>query len=162
VRRYATDTAVPISRTRGDVLALLTEWGCSSIGWFDDFENGLAQLYFRWPRDGVTYSARFSISLPTDADLRQRARHATTRTFLPAKFKQLQAGRGRSEHRVLLLWLKAALNAVEAGIIDPALVFMPFLVGNNGKTVGEVLLPRLKDIHALPDAGHLMLGTSTC
>jgi hypothetical protein len=45
--------------------------------------------------------------------------------------------------RVLLLWLKAALNAVDSGLIDVETIFLPFLEDRNGKTIAEIALPRL-------------------
>lgn len=62
---------------------------------------------------------------------------------------------GRHEHRVLLLWLKAALNAVEAGLVDPASIFLSFLVGRDGRTVADVALPKLPSLIGGP-AGLLL------
>ena len=42
-----------------------------------------------------------------------------------------------------MLWLKAALNAVEAKLVDPAAIFLPFLVGTDGRTFADVALPKL-------------------
>lgn len=155
-RRYAEDTAVSVEKSRFEIKELLVQWGCSGIGWMDDFNTGLARLQFRWSRDEVVYVAQFDIRLPDDEALKKKARHATSLRFLPAKFETLRGARGRSEHRVMFLWIKAALNAVEAGIIDPATIFLPFLVGRDGRTFAEAALPRLPELLQLPSADRLL------
>jgi hypothetical protein len=50
------------------------------------------------------------------------------------------------EHRVLLLWIKAAFNAVEAGIVTAEQIFLPFLEGADGKTVSEIAIPRMAEL----------------
>ena len=146
MRRFAEDTSVPVARSRAQIDDLLRAWGCSGIAWIDDFDSGLVKLQFKWKREQQLYLAQFDLRLPDDGQLRKRARHDRTGAFLETKFRNLCDARGRQEHRVLLLWLKAALNAVEAGIIDPALIFLPFLVGRNGATFGAVALPRLPQL----------------
>lgn len=146
MRRFAEDTSISVGRSRGDIDDLLRAWGCKSLQWGDDFEHGRARLEFQWEREGVRYIARFDVKLPDEATLKKRARHATSGQFLPSKYEDLKARIGRQEHRVLLLWLKAAFNAVEAGIVDPAAIFLPFLVGNDGRTVADVALPRMREL----------------
>ena len=154
--RYAQQTTVSVAKSRGEIDALLRQWGCDGIRWTDHYSRGIVALEFLWHRDNVDYLARFSIQLPDDKALRAEARHATSSRFLPAKFAKLQAGRGRQEHRLLLLWLKAALNAVEAGIIEAETIFLPFLVGRDGQTVAEAALPRLQTL--LVDGSRALLG----
>jgi hypothetical protein len=146
VRRFAEDTSVSVGRSRGEIDDLLRSWGCTALQWGDHFEEGRARLEFTWKRDGCTYLARFEVKLPDDKTLRGRARHATNGDFLPSKYEKLKANAGRQEHRVLLLWLKAAFNAVEAGLVDPATIFLPFLVGADGRTVADVALPRMREL----------------
>jgi predicted component of type VI protein secretion system len=54
--------------------------------------------------------------------------------------------RRRQSYRVLLLWLKAALNAVEAGLVSAAAVFLPWLEDAQGQTVAEVALPHIAEL----------------
>lgn len=142
-RRYAEDTTVSIAKSRGEIDGLLRQWGCTQIAWVDDYEHGAARLQFLWKRGDDGFVARFEIKVPDDNELEKLAVHATTGAFLPARFDKLCAARGRHQHRVLALWIKAALNAVEAGIVEPAAIFLPWLVGRDGRTVAEVALPRL-------------------
>lgn len=146
MRKYAERTQVAISRTREEIARLLTQWGCSGLQWTDDFKLGRAMLQFTWEHEGASYLARFVIMVPSEEELRTQAKHATTGKFLPARFAQLQRDSGRREHRVLFNWIKAALNAVSEGIIEAERIFLPFLVGKDGRTVADVALPNMKKL----------------
>lgn len=148
-----------VAKSRSQIDALLCDWGCSQIQWSDDYKEGRAMLQFLWERDELSYLARFVLQLPDEETLREEAKHATQGYVLDAKLERLRKGRGRTEHRMLLLWIKAALNAVEAGIIEPETVFLPWLVGQDGKTVAEVALPRLERL--LSGNATTLLGAGT-
>lgn len=150
MRRFAEDTAVPISRSREEIMRLLRDWKASRIAWADDFQNGRAILQFVWTHDEADYGAEIAIQLETDEALMARSKHAQSGAHLPGRFRELQERRGRREHRMLLLWIKATLNAVDAGIISAEQVFFPFLKGTDGKTVSEVLLPKMRDLLSMP------------
>lgn len=143
MRRFAEDTTVSVTKSRGEIDDLLRAWHCDGIRWTDNFRDGVVTLEFTWSRDGVDYLARFTLQLPTEEEMRTRAIDLRTRRVSDVKLRKVREAAGRHEHRVLLLWLKAALNAVAAGLIDPATIFLPFLVGRNGQTVAEAALPRL-------------------
>ncbi len=133
----------------------------------DDFQDGRVCLHFVWRREDQDYLARFSLGLPTedqlreqavDGDqLREQAVDGRSRRFSESKLRKLEDARGRAEHRQLALLLKAAFNAVEAGIIQPEQLFLSFLVGKDGRTVGEVALPRLPKLLS-GGASLLLLG----
>jgi hypothetical protein len=143
MRRYAEDTAVPISRSRGEIDTLLRSWGAQGIQWTDDYEHDRVILRFVWPRGEQRFMARFAIRLPGRADLEPGAIDRRTRRVSSGKLERLMADRGKREHRVLALWLKAALNAVDCGLVEAETLFLPFLEDRNGNTVAELALPRL-------------------
>ena len=142
-RRFAEDTQVPIARSRAEIDVLLRRWGADGIQWTDDFARDLVSLRFVWPRRDQRFMARFDIRLPSREDLEPEAIDRRTRRISPTKLADLMERRGRREHRVLALWLKAALNAVECGIVEAEALFLPFLQDHNGKTFAEIALPRL-------------------
>lgn len=143
MRRYAEDTSVPVSRSRGDIDKLLRDWGAQGIQWTDDYERDRIMLRFVWPRGEQRFMARFLIGLPDRKRLEQDAIDGRTGRPSDRKLDVLMAVRGKREHRVLALWLKAALNAVDCGIVDAETIFLPFLEDKNGKTISEIALPRL-------------------
>jgi len=143
-RRYAQETTVSVGKSRGEIDDLLRSWGCDAIRWTDSFATGQVSIEFIWKREDVAYHARFSLQLPNEAELRKQAIDGRTRKPSASKFEKLRQGVGRQEHRLLLLWLKAALNVVDAGIIPAEAIFLPFLVAKDGRTVAETALPRLR------------------
>jgi hypothetical protein len=141
--RFAEGTSVSMGKSRGEIDDLLRAWGCNGVSWLDDYEAGVVQLQFRWKREDLVYLARFTLRLPTEDELRARALDGRTKRFSQAKLDALRKANGQQEHRILLLWLKAAFNAVDAGIVDAAVLFLPFLVGQDGQTVADVAVPKL-------------------
>lgn len=149
MRRYAEDTSVPVARSRAEIERLLRDWRCDGIRWSDIYSKGQSVLEFVWQRaESEVYMARFEIALPSDDELRERAVDGRSGRFSEAKYGALQAARGKAEHRVLALWLKAALNAIDAGLVAAEAIFLPWLVGRDGKTVAETALPRLQKLLA--------------
>lgn len=148
MKRYAEKTTVSISKSREEIDRLLRNWGCDGIAWSDNFRAGMAELRFVWPRDGVDYVARFSISMPNDAELRASDEVLDGRTgqISEKKLEKLRDSVGKQEHRVLALWLKASLNAVHAGIVQAEVLFLPFLEGKDGRTVAEVAVPQMAEL----------------
>lgn len=140
---YASTTIVAVSESRGEIDGLLRKWGAKKVLWGDDWDAGQVLLRFVWNFEDRDYGARIVLQLPTDDELRRESRHATTGQFLQSKFEKLGVARGRSEHRLLLLWLKASFNAIEAGLIQAEALFLPFLEGSDGLTVAEFVLPRI-------------------
>jgi len=144
MKRYAADTTVPVARSRGEIDSLLRQWKCKGIQWTDQFDDGIVVLRFAWAFEGNSYMTRFTIRLPSESELMKQAIDGRSSTKIsPIKLEKLQAKQGQQEHRILLLWLKAAFNAVQAGIVRAEEIFLPFLEGANGQTVSEAVLPRL-------------------
>lgn len=143
MRRYAENTAVPISRSRGEIDRLLREWGAEAIAWADDFKHDCVNLRFVWPHDDARYMARFRLRLPSRNSLERDAIDGRTGRVSENKIAKLMDERGKREHRTLLIWLKGALNAVEMGLVSAEALFLPFLEGLDGQTVSEVLVPKM-------------------
>lgn len=143
MRKYAEDTAVPASKSRGEIDQLLRAWGATGIQWSDDFQTDRVTLRFIWPRGEQRFVARFGLQLPGRAQLEPEALDGRTGRVSEKKLAALLEGRGRREHRTLLLWLKAALNAVDMGLVSAEALFLPFLEGNDGRTFAEAAVPQL-------------------
>jgi hypothetical protein len=157
VRRYAEGTAVAVGKSRGEIVDLLHRRGCDKLGWAEELDEGRAVLQFVWSHGGQKYLARFGISMPKDAELEAQAIDQRTKKPSAAKLEKLRSARGRAEHRQLVLWLRACFAAVDAGIIQPEQVFLPWLVGRDGRTVWETAQSRLPEL-LVRNAGALLLG----
>jgi hypothetical protein len=145
-RRYAENTLVPPGESKEDITNLLRQWGVGGIRWSEDFENNGVMLEFVWTHNSIPYHARMTVRLPDDRALEKEARHKRSGKVLPDKLKKLKATRGWREHRVLQIFLKGAFEAIENGIITPEQLFLPWLVGRDGRTVSEAIGPRLPEI----------------
>jgi len=145
-RRFAQDTEVSVGKSRAEIDELLRAWGCDAIRWTDSYATGQVTVEFVWRREEASYHARFSLRLPSEEELRAEAIDGRTRRPSASKYEKARAALGRREHRLLLLWLRAALNVVEEGIIPAEALFLPFLVARNGRTVAETALPRLSTL----------------
>jgi hypothetical protein len=133
---YAVDTSVPVERSKSQIEALLTKHGAEGYhtGWQAPTPNdpGWDAVEFAWKGKVI----RFRISRPTAKQLASRRRSG--RDIQRALEQQ-----SRSRWRVLFLVIKAKLEAVEAGVSVFEEEFMSFIVTASGRTVGEILLPRL-------------------
>lgn len=166
-RIFAEDSSVPVDRTRAEITRLLQDWGCSAMGWTDHFAEGAFELGFVWDPGVLERRGKQGRPCPKGAE------HNWRRTCEPCQWRdgfstadqmlyrvrmKLKVGtdpqKQRTAHRLLLLKLKADLNASEAGLVKAEEAFLPWIVDGNGNTVSEILLPKIK-------AGYLALPAKT-
>lgn len=142
--RFATQTGVPVERTKADIEQLLVRYKASEFasGW----RPGSAMMQFRLG----DLSMRFVLPIPRGDEERfrwKKARGQRTRCT-DAQAERLVQQETRSRWRALLLVVKAKLEAVECGISTIENEFMAFLVLTDGRTFGdwvvETALPRIR------------------
>lgn len=156
MRRFAQDTSVPISRSREQIDELLRAWKCEGVAWIDHWAEDKVEMQFRMLRldqrtnQATVYVARFVFAIESQEKIRQRC--MGSRGLKQAQFDQEMSRRGRREHRVLLLMLKGALEAVEEGIIPPEALFLAFMVCSDGRTVYEAAIDQLPQLVGRPAA----------
>lgn len=119
--KYAYKTQVPVERSKAQIESLLIKYGANaySQGW--DVVLAKAVLSFRY--EGVCF--RFVVEKVEDDAQEERRRW-----------------------RALHLIIKAQLEAVASGIVDFKTMFMPWILGANGKCLGETLTPQLETFTA--------------
>lgn len=144
--RYANDTTVSVSKSRGEIERVLRVWGANQMQWSDDFDGGRAMLRFIWVHEGTSYTARFTVNVPTTKEIREEALDGRTGKFSQAKYDKAMERRGMVEHRELALLLKAIFVAVDCKLITAEQVFLPFLEDATGRTVSECILPEMPKI----------------
>lgn len=127
VNRHAATTTVPVAKSRAQIDKLLRDWACDGVRWTDHFNEGRAILEFTWTpeQSETTYMARFEIVDPEE--------------------KNLDQGRRRI-HRILRVFLMGQINAVAEGLVSLEEVFLPHIVGPDGKTVAQQMLPRMPEL----------------
>ena len=129
---YAATTSVPVERSKHHIEELLMKAGAEGYhtGWQapKDGDPGWDAIEFLWKGKQI----RFRLPRQPSAVRLRRGRRVTSEQI------------DRQRWRVLFLVVKAKIEAVEAGIAIFEEEFLSFIVTANGKTVGEVLLPRLQ------------------
>lgn len=127
---YGLSTDVPVERSKRHIEELLTKAGAEGYhtGWQapTGSDPGWDAVEFLWRGKQIRFR------LPR----RVGAQRIRGRVIAEDQFN-------RARWRVLCLVVKAKIEAVEAGISVFEEEFLSFIVTANGKTVGEVLLPRL-------------------
>lgn len=117
--RYAADTKVPVIQSRAEIERTLVRYGCDAFvsGWSGDG----AMVQFGYKGRNV----KVSVPYPKNVS--------------GAKYDKAQ----RQRWRVLLLLVKAQLEAVESGLMPFEEAFLAWMVLQDGKTVMETMLPQL-------------------
>jgi hypothetical protein len=145
---YATTTEVPVERSKAQIEALLMKYGAQGYhtGWqaATPDDPGWDAVEFMWK--GKVIRFRVPRPSPLKADGKSLQPWATDRygwKLADAKLQKAIEQQNRSRWRVLFLVIKAKLEAVEAGVSIFEDEFLSFIVTNSGRTVGEILLPRL-------------------
>jgi len=144
-RKFAEHTEVAPEKSRGAINHILRSWGVSGIQWSDLYDENRVILQFVWTPVGskTSYMAKLTLRLPTDEQLANEARHKRSGKVLDSKLERLKDRRGWREHRLLHIFLKGSFEAIENGVITAEQLFLPWLVGSDGRTVAEVVGPRL-------------------
>lgn len=134
---FAGATDVPVHKSKADIEGMLAKYGAE--GYHSGWQAGTADapgwdlIEFLWKGRTI----RFKIPRPAPTDARVLAYKGPKRAEW---IEQLN----RQRWRVLMLVIKAKLEAVESGVSIFEEEFMPFIVTASGKTIGEILIPRLQ------------------
>jgi hypothetical protein len=150
---YAEKTSVPVERSRAEVEKTLLRYGATGFAY--SWERREAPNVRRISGQGPTIVREY---VKIAFKFKERAiqievpmPHEVEFGGLPERAKAAQ----RQRWRALLLVLKAKLEAVESGISSLEAEFLANVLMSDGRTIGEVLVPRLSEAvsshHLLPD-----------
>lgn len=127
--RYAESTSVPIDRSRSEIERVLERYGCSRFGIMNEVD-GSAMLYFE--RSGRSFQV--PLRIPPSAKFRSTEKWEQER---------------RRRWRVMVLTLKASLEAVSSGLSTFEEVFLAHIViPGTARTLGQALTPKLDALYA--------------
>jgi hypothetical protein len=134
------DTSVPVSRSQAQIRDLLKNAGARGVQIEESWEgDGTALVRFLWETKGQVQRIRVKVAQLTEE------LHGTYKT--PDQ-RERQAWRG------VYLYLKSNLEASSFGFIRFEDVFMSFFESDDGRTIGEVVIPQLEAGRlALPKGG---------
>lgn len=143
---YAEGTSVSVERSEAEIKALLRRHGIETYGTVNDDAKGEAIVWFIFGKTvQARRTAKIVLSLPKSADLAGGQR-------LP-KRTQEESDRRRHEQacrekwRLLVLLIKAKLEAIAAGVSTMEREFLADTVLPNGTPLSEALKPVLAQIY---------------
>ena len=135
--RYASETIVPVERSKAEIEGILTRYGASEFisGW----GPSKAMIGFRLKELFI----RFILPIPDKNE--KQFTHKKDRRGYYSKLTDIQAEQAwnqelRQRWRALLLVVKAKLEAVECGISSLEQEFLAFIVLPGDLTVGEWMI----------------------
>jgi len=133
---YATNTTVPIDKTRAEIESTLRRYGADQFSYGTDDSRGLAVVRFR----AHDRTVQFVLYLPNRSDFNKTP---TGLDRSAAQSLRLWEQACRSRWRALLLCIKAKLEAIEAGISEFEDEFLAHIVLPDGRTASEWLRPQI-------------------
>ena len=140
------ENATSGQKARGEIVRTLQLFGAESVGFMDDFSTNTLLLAFEFNGQNVQLRA----SAQGWAAMYLRANPWSSRR---------REGRQGYEQRcleqgliainsILRDWVKGQITAIETGILTFEHVFLPYMLTDNGQTVGE----RIKDLPLFLDS----------
>jgi len=153
--RYASQTAVPVDRSRGEIERILTRYGADIFSYATSLEQRRAYVAFRY--NGVSF--RIDITMPDPEGFKKtpggRKRRSNDDAY--KAYEQAQ----RQIWRALALYVKATLEAVDSGIIKIESALLPFALLPDGRTMSEWAVKALPAAYKTGgEPSLLMLGDS--
>jgi len=143
--QYASATDVSVERSEGEIKRTLIRYGADDIVSGQSVRTGQAFVQFVY--SGLPLEAR--IPLPPLSEFGETPTGRTRRE--PAALREWEKA-VRQQWRVLLLLIKAKLEAVENGIAPAEQEFLSWIILPGGETVGQRTLPQVR---AAVEKGHL-------
>ena len=120
---------------RGEILKMLRRFGCTSVGFMDDFEKHeliLAFTYRDVPVQLRANAAGWAKMFLDDQPWTPRRQSGKA----DYEAQALQQGMV-AVNSILRDWIKGQTTAIECGILSFGQVFMPYMLTNSGQTVAE-------------------------
>ena len=133
--RYAQNTSVSVSKSKAEIEDTLNRYGCS--GFASGYKDDLAFIAFEMSER----QCKFILPMPPKSDY-SKTEKGKNRTADATHKAWEQACRQR--WRALALAIKAKLEAVECGIVTFDQEFLAHIVGPNGRTVGQTVIPAIE------------------
>ena len=158
--KFATQTTVPVEKTKADIEVVMRRYGATSFasGW--DQERAFIQF------DCKERRLRFLMNLPNPSDEQfttyRRSPQGNLLSRTPDAASGLWEQACRSKWRSLLLVIKAMLEAVEAEIVSFEDAFSPYMVLPNGSSVADWIGPQIAAAYSTGKMPPMLaLGPST-
>lgn len=134
---YARKTGVPVDRSRFQIEHVLSRAGAEQFGYMVSRDG--AAIGFRYQERNI----RIAVPLP-DPDSKAFSHNKSGHELQESMSRKRYEQEVRRRWRALLLVIKSKLEAVESGISEFEVEFLPYIVLPGGKTVAQMVLPKVK------------------
>jgi hypothetical protein len=135
---YASETKVPMNRTKDEIERTVRKAGATSFGTMQDAKLIVVAFVMK------ERTIRFSVRMPTFSD----PNISRTSTGRPRSVGGMADAFGQEERRLwraILLVIRGKLESIETGIESLDEAFLPHVVMADGKTVAEHTIPMIRD-----------------
>jgi hypothetical protein len=144
---YATATSG--AKARDEVVKMLRVFGCESVGFMDDFENGAVILAFKHRGRPVQLRASAQGWAAMYLKAQNYKNHRSQQKIHDDERKAIAQGL-IAVNSILRDWVKGQITAVETGMLSFNAVFLPYMLASDGRPVVEHLMqsglvPALED-----------------
>ncbi len=151
--RYASGTEVPVDRSEVELKRTLARYGADEIITGSSARHKVAMVQFRYK--DLPLEIRIPLPDPDDAKFAYTPAGKRERSE-DERLREWEKG-CRQQWRILLLLIKAQLEAVENGLLKAHEAFLPFLLLPNGQTMGRALEPGLEKFLASGEVPKLLM-----
>lgn len=135
--RYAATTSVSVAKSKAEIEDILQRYGAS--GFMSGWQGATAMIAFQIRSRQV----KFILPMPDKAS--REFTHGPSGRPKNADLVHKAWEQGcRQRWRALALAIKAKLEAVECGIVTFDQEFLAHIVGPDGRTVGETIIPMIE------------------
>ncbi len=132
---YAKNTNVSVEKSQFEIKETLRRHGAGRVGIIEDDDKATIAFEYK------NLLIQISISFPPREKFRMSPNRRNRRSD-DQMYKEWEQAT-RQKWRVLLLTIKAKLNAIEEGVTTLEHEFMAFVVMPNGVTFGDFAMPKL-------------------
>lgn len=141
-RRFAEGTSVWTDRSRAEIDQLLIRYGATRFFYGMNVDSAMVAFEMNGRR------IKFILPMPERAapefnEVRVNQFQITAKRATPQQAADKYEQATRQRWRALVLCIKAKLESVESKIETFEEAFLPHIVMQNGRTIGEALLPDL-------------------
>lgn len=128
------------SKPREQIIKVLQQFGCESVGFMDKFEEKTVVLAFEYRGRNVQMaaSAKGWATLFLKQNPWSNRRRDTRQAYERAALEQGM----RAVNSILRDWVKGQIVAIETGILSFEEVFMPHILTKGGEKLGDIVWRR--------------------
>ena len=154
MRRYASGTAVATERSQAEIKKTLQRYGADNVTIGESMAQGVALIQFLH-RD---LPCQIRVKLPKAQEERFHLTPSRGRRRTSEAARMAWQDECRRKWRVILLLIKAKLEAIEEEVVSPREALLSWLLLPNGQNVSQALEGKWEKMLKGGDVGQLLIA----